>query len=87
MWHSGEGMGWWMVWGGIMMVLFWGVIVALVVWLVQSATRREAGAPPPASGTRTGAAPPDPLDIAKERFARGEITREQFEEIRRTLQT
>lgn len=28
----------------------------------------------------------DPLDIAKERFAKGEITREQFEEIKKGLQ-
>ncbi len=81
MWHTGDGMGWWMLWGGLMMILFWGAIIAFAVWFVQSITERDAGH---ASGT--GGGRPDPLEIAKERFARGEMTREQFEEVRRTLE-
>ena len=82
MWHTGEGMGWWMLWGGLMMVLFWGAIIALLVWAVQSLGRRDdgqaqSGAPPPA---RT------PLDIAKERYARGEIGRDEFEQLKRDLE-
>ena len=70
MWHSGDGMGWWMVWGGLMMIFFWGAIIALVVWAAQS------GAAP----SRT------PLEIAKERYARGEIGRDEFEQMKRDLE-
>lgn len=84
MWHAADGMGWWMLWGGLMMVLFWGAIIALVVWAIQSVTRRGADqAQPPQSGT----APPRALDIAKERYARGDITREEFEQIKRDLES
>ena len=81
MWHTGDGMGWWMLWGGLMMLLFWGAITALVVWAVQSLGRRDDGraqyrATP--SGT--------PLDVAKERYARGEIRRDEFEQMKRDLE-
>ena len=71
MWHDGA--GWWMVWGAIMMVLFWGGLIALVMWGLQSLVRREEPRPP--------------LDIAKERLAKGEIDAEQFEQIRRMLES
>ena len=81
MWHTGDGMGWWMLWGGLMMVFFWGAIIALAIWAVQSVGRGDDG------HTQSGATPPrTPLEIAKERYARGEISREQFEEVRRTLE-
>ncbi|HSP54349.1 MAG TPA: SHOCT domain-containing protein [Dehalococcoidia bacterium] len=71
MWHDGS--GWWMLWGAVMMVLFWGGLIALFVWGLQSLVRRDA--------TR------DPLEIAKERLARGEITPGQFDEIKEKLRT
>ena len=81
MWHSGDGMGWWMVWGGLMMIFFWGAIIAVVVWAVQSLSRRDDG---PA---QSGAIPPrTPLEIAKERYARGEISRDEFEQMKRDLE-
>lgn len=83
MWHVGDGMGWWMLWGGLMMVLFWGGIIALIVWAIQTVTRREFSqtqSPDTSPPART------PVDIAKERYARGEISREEFEQIKRDLQ-
>ena len=83
MWHYHDGMGWWMLWGGLMMVLFWGVIIALLVWAIQAVTRRESGqteSPTASPLARTA------LDIAKERYARGEVNREEFEQIKRDLQ-
>jgi putative membrane protein len=62
-----------MVWGMIMMVLFWGGLIALLIWGVQSLVRRED--------------PRSPLDIAKERLARGEITAQEFEQIRQALES
>jgi putative membrane protein len=75
MWGWHDGMGWWMV---FWMVLFWGVIVALVVWGVKKLTERGS------SGSSTSEKR-DPLDIAKERYARGEISREEFEQIKKDL--
>ncbi len=81
--HVDDGMGWWMVWGGLMMVLFWGAIIALVVWGVQSLARRDTGRaqPSPAALPRS-----NPLDIAMERYAGGNIDRDEFEQIKRDLE-
>ena len=75
MWGWHDGIGWWMV---FWMVLFWGVLVALVVWGVKKLTERGN------SGSSTSEKR-DPLDIAKERYARGEISREEFEQIKKDL--
>lgn len=83
MWHVGDGMGWWMLWGGLMMILFWGAIIALIVWAIQTVTRRDSSQtyPPDSSpSART------PLGIAKERYARGEISREEFQRIKGDLE-
>lgn len=74
MWHDADGMGWWMLWGSVMMILFWGGLVALVVWGIQSLGRRD------------GSPGESPLDIAKERLAKGEITSQEFEQIRQALE-
>ncbi len=70
-----SGMGWWMIFGMIWMVIFWGGIIALIVWGVRRLTEHRG--PEPTGRT--------PLDIAKERYARGEITKEQFEQVKRDL--
>jgi putative membrane protein len=76
-------MGWdWNTWGwgmGLMMffgVVFWGGIIALIVWAVTRLTRRNNQS----DGGKTS-----PLDIARERYARGEITKEQFEQLKKDL--
>lgn len=75
MWHGGP----WMFVGPLMMIVFIAVAAAVVVLVV-----RWLG------GLGHGAAPrpwPDkaPLDILNERFARGEIDKDEFEERRRVL--
>lgn len=80
MWHGVDGMGWWMLWGGLMMVVFWGAIIGLIVWAVQSITERRVDQP-----ADEGPAGRRPLDIVKGRYARGEIGREEFERIKRDL--
>ena len=43
MWYMHDGWGWWMIFGGIWMLLFWIAIIWLVVWGVRSiAGRRES---------------------------------------------
>jgi putative membrane protein len=62
-----------MVFGMIWMVLFWGAVIWAIVW---AATRLGEG-----RRDREESA----LDIARRRYARGEITREEFEELRKDL--
>ncbi len=69
-----DGMGWWMVFGGIWMVVFWGGLIALVVWGVKKLTERNGS-----SSKR------DPLDIAKERYAKGEISEEEYQRLKKDL--
>ncbi len=73
MWYWDTGMGWWMLFGGVIMLVFWGAIIWLVVWGIKKLTERD---------TRGGKSA---LDIARERYARGEITKEQFEQLKRDL--
>jgi putative membrane protein len=75
MWYMHEGSGWWMVFGSVWMIIFWGVIIALIVWGTRKLTRHSGD-----SGYRGS-----PLEIAKERYAKGEITKEQYEQIRKDL--
>jgi putative membrane protein len=67
------GMGWWMVFGMIWMVVFWGAVIWAIVWGVS----RFSGHEHPSSES--------PLEITRRRYARGEITKEQFELLRRDL--
>ena len=74
MWHFSEGMGWWMAFGGVWMVVFWGGLIALIVWGITKIT--EGG------GSTTKQ---KPMDVAKERYAKGEISREEFEQLKKDL--
>ena len=73
MWWDG---GYGMIFGPLFMILLLALLVVAVVLLVRWL---GGTAPPSASPTRT------PLDILKERFARGEIDKTEFEERRRVL--
>ena len=73
-----EGMGWWMVFGGIVSIFFWAGIMALVVWAISALARRDGSRPPSASKQ-------DPLDIARERYAKGEITKDEFGQMKKDL--
>ncbi|MBI5565410.1 MAG: SHOCT domain-containing protein [Chloroflexi bacterium] len=67
--------------GGIGTILFWIVIVGLGIWLV-SRLASHANSQPPSNGET---APESALDILKKRYARGEISKEQFGEMRRNV--
>jgi len=66
-----NGMGWWMVFG----ILFWGGIIWLIVWAVKKATEHKS----------SDAMNQNAIDIVKSRYARGEITKNQFEQIKKEL--
>lgn len=70
-WRWGLGMGL----GGLMMLIFWGALIVGIVLLVRFLGARDV-----TSSERTS------LDVAKRRYAAGDITREQYEEIRKTLE-
>ncbi len=74
MWDAPAGMGWWMAFGVLWMVVFWGGIIALIVWGIKKFTRRDESSPKRS-----------PLEVVKERYARGEISREEFEQIKKDL--
>ena len=44
MWDIPAGMGWWMAFGGLWMVVFWGGLIALIVWGIMRLTRRSNSA-------------------------------------------
>jgi putative membrane protein len=75
---GGYGFGWWGVLMFIGMLLFWGLIIGGIVWLVTSISRQGQPAGVPGGANRA-------LEILKERYARGEITREQYEQMRHDL--
>ncbi len=74
MWWGGGWSG--MILGPLFMILVLAVVIAIVVLLVRWAGGQGLAAAP---SHRT------PLDILKERFARGEIDKDEFEERRRVL--
>ncbi len=78
---SGQGMmqGQWWMWGlgmglgGLAMLIFWGVLLiglALVARAVGMGRGRHSS----------------PLDVLKRRYAAGDITREQYEQMRKDLE-
>lgn len=84
MWYPHHGFGWeTMLFGGLMMVLFWGALVALIVWLFRAyvapnANRERTEPEDNRSSNRA-------LDILKERYARGEISKSEYEQMRDDL--
>ena len=73
MWYYGaSGVSWfWMAATMVGMVLFWGGVVALVIWTVRRLDR---------PGQPDGA-----LDVLRRRLAAGEITPEEYEKTRKLL--
>ena len=72
-WQIGQGMGWWMLFGGLLWIAFWATIIYLVVAFVRGARRGD-----PAGRN-------DPVDILKRRYASGEIDRDEYERMRHDL--
>ena len=59
---------------GLGMLIIWGGIIFLVIWLVRGISRQSRDTP-----TRSA------IDVLNERYARGEIDREEYEEKKRSI--
>ena len=70
---GGGMMGFGMGFGVIIMVLFWGAIIWLVISLINAGTKKSEETPESA------------LTILEKRYARGEVTREQYLEMEKEL--
>jgi putative membrane protein len=70
-WMWGLGMGF----GGLVMVAFWGVVIVGVILLIRSV-----------GGAQGGLWHETPLNLIKRRYAAGQITREQYEQMRKDLE-
>ena len=68
----------WIVWL-LIVVLFWGLVIAAIVlgirWLIRADRR----------GSHEGPATPDALEILRQRYARGEIDEAEYERRRAVL--
>jgi putative membrane protein len=69
--------GGWRILALLMFIIFWGAVIALAVW----AFSRIIGS----RKTEKGLTQRSPMDIAKERLAKGEISAEEFERIKQQL--
>jgi len=66
------GMG---LFGGFSMLIFWGALIWLIFWLIKQNNESKNKDHPDKV----------PLEIAKERYASGEITKKQFDQLKRDL--
>ena len=69
--HEGNG------WIGIIWMVFWIAIISVVLMLLYRMANKHVSA----TGHR------EPLEIAKERFAKGEITKDELAEIKKELKS
>ncbi|HHH38009.1 MAG TPA: SHOCT domain-containing protein [Sedimenticola sp.] len=74
------GNGWYgMGFGGPLMWIIWILLAVFIFWVLKSLFGGSDG--------RTGGSPPGtPLEILKQRFARGEIDEEEFRRRRQVLE-
>lgn len=72
---GGGGILLWLLLAGLALLVV-AAVVALIVWAIMRSQKSSGGAP-----GKEGAA----LTVLQERYARGEITRDQYEEMRRDL--
>ncbi|NQT31384.1 MAG: SHOCT domain-containing protein [Deltaproteobacteria bacterium] len=66
-----------MLFGG-WMIIVWVVVIALIVWGVITLVKHS-------SSTTNTSQKREPLEIAGERYAKGEISKEEYEEIKKNL--
>lgn len=77
MWFWGTHGGWGWLWM-IFTLFFLAGIVLLIIFLIRYIQGSEKKHLPPSSE--------EPLEIIKRRYAKGEITKEQFEQMKKDLE-
>lgn len=75
----GYGYGWMAFFGPLFMILFWGLIIWGIVTLVRAAAGKEDRM---IGGTKKE---DSALAVLRERYAKGEISKEEFEEKKKGL--
>lgn len=70
MMDGGTMTGWGGLWMGLWMVLFWVGIIAVIAYAIRGGR---------STGTGDGHRAPSAREILEERFARGEISEDEFE--------
>ncbi len=78
MWQYGFNNGGCHLGGAIFMVLFWAVVISLIIWGAMRMRRHGCCMHSEHHGNNA-------LDIAKERYAKGEIDEKDFEKIKKAL--
>ncbi len=68
-----------MLFGGLIMLVFWALIIGGAVWLVVTLARGGQ------FSLGAGSANQKPLEILQARYAKGEITKEQYDATKRDL--
>ena len=63
--------------GGIMMLLFWAAVIFFIVWIMKEVGGKNS--------ERNDSKSKSALDILKERYAKGEIDKKEFEEKKKDL--
>ncbi len=70
MWDGGMWFGW----------IFWLIIIGIIVWLLINQSKRNRNQDQVKPHIET------PIDILKKRYAKGEINKEQFDQMKKDLE-
>lgn len=74
--YGGHMFGWGLG-GGVMMILFWVALIIFIVWIAKEVNSRNQS-----NTTHSKSA----IDVLKERYAKGEVDKKEFEEKKRDLE-
>ena len=77
MWSNGYNPMFWGGVGSIFMIIVWALIIVGIVYLIKWSLGQSGGSPATRGNT--------PLEILKERYAKGEINKQEFEEKKKDL--
>lgn len=78
--------GWGIGFGWIFQIIFWGLVIWAIIALVRGGWGRGYGCDCGHShGSEEHKTPNSALDILKERYAKGEIKKEEFEQKKKDL--